>query len=269
MNAPKKQLGQHFLTAPSYAQRIANAVTSAPGEQVVEIGPGRGALSTFLLNRYPALHLIEVDADVIPVLQQKLNATTYTLHQASVLDFDFSTIGFPLHVVGNLPYNIGAMIIKKVLLYGSQIKSCTFMVQREVAERIVAQPHTKAMGFLSVFCQFFGCVQLLFRVPPGAFFPPPKIDSAVFQILVKGNVETARLPREHWVPFFKLIDCAFGMRRKILLNPVGRVHTKRVVEQAMVAVEIPLLSRAEDLSVEQWVLLYKQLYHVADGTSLS
>jgi 16S rRNA (adenine1518-N6/adenine1519-N6)-dimethyltransferase len=153
---PKKSLGQHFLIAPSYAKKIADFVPSGKDGCVLEIGPGRGALSVFLKELFPSFHLVEIDGEVIPELKAKLGAGGWTLHECNALGFDFLKAGFPLHVVGNLPYSCAAMIIRKTLLYGEAVASCTFMVQREVAERIIAGAHCKQYGFLSIFCRFFG-----------------------------------------------------------------------------------------------------------------
>ena len=174
---PKKHLGQHFLTSPAYARRIADAVPAGQADNLLEIGSGYGALTIFLKERFPAMHLVEVDADAIGRLREKLGENRCTIHVADVLGFDFGKAGFPLHVAGNLPYSIGAMIIKKTLLYGSNVRSCTFMVQREVAERIVSPPHRRTNGFLTIFCRYFGAPKILFHVPPGAFFPRPNVDS--------------------------------------------------------------------------------------------
>jgi 16S rRNA (adenine1518-N6/adenine1519-N6)-dimethyltransferase len=133
-----------------------------------------------LNSGFPGFHCVELDTDVLEILKSKLKDDRYTIHISDVLAFDFFKAGFPLHVTGNLPYSIGAMIIKKTLLYGNDILSCTFMVQLEVAERIVSGPNSKTNGFLSIFCSFFGKPKLLFHVPPGAFFPGPKVDSSVF-----------------------------------------------------------------------------------------
>ncbi|MCU0608256.1 MAG: 16S rRNA (adenine(1518)-N(6)/adenine(1519)-N(6))-dimethyltransferase RsmA [Chitinispirillaceae bacterium] len=257
-HGPKKHLGQHFLTAPSFARKIAEVVPAGADEHVLEIGPGRGALSIFLKQRFSAFHCIEIDRDVIDCLAEKLGAGEYTIHHADVLKFDYGKAGFPLHVVGNLPYSIGAMIIRKTLLYGNRIKSFTFMVQREVAERIVSPPHQKSNGFLSIFCQFFGEPRILFRVPPGAFFPPPKVDSAVVHISID-NRARERLPEQQWEQFFAFFSTAFGKRRKMLPNTLCSKPDER--ERAvciMGAAGIDPRSRPEDLGVNEWLDLYKR-----------
>jgi 16S rRNA (adenine1518-N6/adenine1519-N6)-dimethyltransferase len=253
---PKKKLGQHFLTAPSFARRIAEAVPACAHDNVLEIGPGRGALSIFLKERFPAMHLVEYDADVIPDLTRKLGEGAWVIHQGDVLEFDFSKAGFPLHVVGNLPYSIGAMIIKKTLLLGNDILSCTFMVQREVAGRIVAEAGTKRNGFLSIFCQFFGEPKILFHVPPGAFFPRPKVDSSVVHIKIRPDL-ALRLAPGQWRGFFSFVDKGFGMRRKILVNALGEGGGKKGFEDSLRRLGIDTMARAEDLDCERWLDLYR------------
>jgi 16S rRNA (adenine1518-N6/adenine1519-N6)-dimethyltransferase len=255
---PKKHLGQHFLTAPSYAKKIAAAVPAADHEHVLEIGPGQGALSIFLKERFPYFHLVEIDETAIELLSQKLGDGTYTIHHKDVLDFDFHKVGFPLHVVGNLPYSIGAHIIKKTLLYGNDIKSCTFMVQREVAQRIVSATHNKTYGFLSVFCSFFGTSRLLFNVPPGAFFPRPNVDSSVFQITVDGHAGE-RLPRSQWDPFFAFVSRGFRQRRKKAVNALhDDVHSKDELVSFLASVGAVPEARPEDLDCNQWLEIYKK-----------
>ena len=256
--APKKYLGQHFLTSPSHAKRIADAIPAHAGDHVLEIGPGHGALSIFLKDRFPRLHLVEIDKDAIVRCKERLGSGEFTIHEADVLTFDFGTVGFPLHVAGNLPYSIGALIIKKTLLYGSAIRSCTFMVQREVAERITSKPHNKSMGFLSVFCQFFGTTRIVCRVPPGAFFPKPKVDSSVVQIVIDEQVDR-KLPKERWRDFFAFVSTAFTQRRKKFSKALGRTPDERArCEMILEETGIDTLSRPEDLTVPEWLMLYKR-----------
>jgi 16S rRNA (adenine1518-N6/adenine1519-N6)-dimethyltransferase len=255
---PKKHLGQHFLTSPSYARRIAEAVPAQPGENVLEIGPGRGAVTVFLKERFPSFHCVEIDGDAVDVLKKKLGEGSYIVHRADVLSFDYGLAGFPLHVVGNLPYSIAAMIIKKTLLYGAAVRSFTFMVQREVAERITAAPHRKANGFLSIFCQFFASPRVLFRVPPGAFFPKPKVDSSVVAMAVDVPPEE-RLPRDEWNPFFAFVSKAFSMRRKKLSNVIGEgARGRERCECFLRELGCAPLSRPEDLGIRDWVDLYNR-----------
>ena len=268
------------MTAPAFAKKIADAVPASAGEYVLEIGPGRGALSAYLLERFPNLRLVEVDADAVNILREKLDAEIrrinndnnnirdndkhdaerYAIHNEDVMSFDFSLAGFPLHVVGNLPYNIGAMIIRKTLALAPSVLSCTFMVQREVAARIVSAPHSRENGFLSIFCQFFGETKLLFHVPPGAFFPRPNVDSSVFQVIVDRGVEK-KLPRASWENFFSFVSGGFSMRRKqlakILALKLG--GGKEFYGDALLQMNMDAAARPEDLDVNGWLDLYKRV----------
>ncbi len=252
----KKRLGQHFLVSKFHAQRIAEAVPAESGEAVVEIGPGAGALSVHLVRRYPALHLVEVDTDLIEGLKSALGPGEWTVHVSDIRAFDFSRIGFPLHVVGNLPYNIGAYIIKKTLLCAPAVRSCTFMVQREVAERIAAAPGSKKNGFLSIFCGYFGETKILFRVPPGAFVPPPKVESAVFRISVD-PASTYRIPADQWDSFFRMVDKGFSQRRKMLAKVLGGAEKKEQYREALLQIGVASDARAENLGVEEWIELFR------------
>jgi 16S rRNA (adenine1518-N6/adenine1519-N6)-dimethyltransferase len=255
---PKKHLGQHFLTAPAYARRIAEAVPASDTDHILEIGPGQGALSIFLKQRFPGFHLVEVDADAIVRLKDKLGEGEFTIHNQDVLEFDFEMAGFPLHVVGNLPYSIGALIIKKTLLYGSVVKSCTFMVQREVAERIVSPSHKKTNGFLTIFCGFFGKPELLFHVPPGAFFPRPNVDSSVFRIVIKQNPEE-KLERIHWISYFAFVSKGFSKRRKMLVNVLSEdAQEKERLSGIISGMGLSPTCRPEDLDCKEWLELYKR-----------
>lgn len=254
---PKKHFGQHFLSAPSYARKIAASIDARPDDNILEIGPGRGALSIHLKQRFPRFHAVELDPDVVPQLYSKLGAGGWVLHECDALEFDFAKAGFPLHVVGNLPYSVAAMIIKKTLLYGKDILSCTFMVQREVAQRIVSPAHSRRNGFLSIFCQFFGKPHILFHVPAGAFFPKPKIESSVFKLAVRQDL-MARLPRSEWEEFFRFVDKGFSMRRKTLVNVLGREADKKKYIDMLREMMIDPKVRPEDLCVDQWLELYKK-----------
>jgi 16S rRNA (adenine1518-N6/adenine1519-N6)-dimethyltransferase len=255
---PKKHLGQHFLTSTAYARRIAEAVPAVPGENVLEIGPGRGAVSIFLKERFPEFHCVEIDGDAIAVLKEKLGEGVYAVHRADVLSFDYGSVGFPLHVVGNLPYSSAAMIIKKTLLYGAAVRSFTFMVQREVAERIIAAPHGKANGYLTIFCQFFALPKVLFRVPPGAFFPKPNVDSSVVTMTIDVPPEE-KLPRDEWNLFFAFVSKAFSMRRKKLSNVIGEgAQGRGRCENYLRELGCGPFSRPEDLGIRDWVGLYNR-----------
>lgn len=255
---PKKSLGQHFLTAPRYAEKIAQSVPARVDGHVLEVGPGNGALSLLLEKRFPGLHMVEIDPDLAAGLREKIGVGTWTLHVADILSFDIGRVGRPLHVVGNLPYNRAAMVIRKCLTCAPDVASVTFMVQRDVAKRIVAGTHTRQNGFLSIFCQFFGSPRILFHVPRGAFFPKPKVDSSVFQLVI-APAPGFGLPRHAWESFFRFVTRGFSMRRKTLAKALAMCneHGKRELQQALREQGLDPAVRAEDLGVEEWVSLFR------------
>ncbi|MBD3314323.1 MAG: ribosomal RNA small subunit methyltransferase A [Chitinivibrionales bacterium] len=262
--APKKRLGQHFLVSQFYAERIADSIEASSDETVVEIGPGRGAVSRYLKERFPSFHCVEIDSEVVAGLRETLGGGEWSLHVGNILDFDFEVLGSRFHAVGNLPYNMGARIIRKVLYQAPRVVSCTFMVQREVAERITAKPGTKRYGFPTVLCGFFGVSRILFHVPPGAFFPKPNVNSSVFRLRVNPAVER-RLPSEQWDQFFGFVDRGFSMRRKMLVNVLGREGGKEYYRRCLEELSIPVTARPEALNVDEWVGLYRKVRQCPQG----
>ena len=258
---PKRACGQNFLTVPYYIHRIAESVLAGPSDSVVEIGPGKGALTESLLTRFPSLECVEFDRDLVPLLKEKFKETTLRIHQADFLLFDTNLLKAPVHYAGNLPYNAGAYILKKCLLDTEKTASVCFMLQREVVQRICSGPKSSDYGFLSVFCQYFGKPEMLFVVPPGAFFPVPKIDSAVFR-LVLDPILAARIPGPQLEEFFAFVSRGFSMRRKMLAKVLSfkdDPEARRIIETGLEASGIIVSARAEELPVEKWILLFNNL----------
>jgi len=262
---PKKKFGQNFLTAPFYIERICDAVPAEDGANVVEIGPGKGALSKYLVKRNFKYTLIEMDSDVIPILKEGLGDREYTIVNGDAVKFDYTTLGDSFHAVGNLPYNVASHIIKRLLFTVPELHSGTFMVQKEVADRICATPGGKEIGFMTILCNYFGVTKKLFDVPPGAFFPKPKVTSAVFHITLD-PLRYDRLPREEWKTFFALVSSAYGMRRKKLVNSVARcVGSKPLANEAIERAGISIDVRPEELDTDQWVTLFQKMNEVKNG----
>jgi 16S rRNA (adenine1518-N6/adenine1519-N6)-dimethyltransferase len=255
---PKKRFGQHFLISPYYAARIVESIPAKEDEPVLEIGPGRGALSTLLCERFKSVFLVEKDRDLIDSLTEKCGGGRCVIVNDDVLNFEYATAGIPFHVVGNLPYSAGAMIIKKTLMHGGDILSATFMVQREVCRRIVASEGGKQRGFLSVFCQYFGTPKLLFHVPPGAFFPKPSVDSSVFQLVLQAE-KYVRIGREQWDDFFSFVSTGFSMRRKKLINVLKRAHNYTIDNDVFYELDLDPAVRGEMLSVDEWIRIFNRL----------
>jgi len=264
-HVPKKKFGQNFLTVPYYVEKIVDSVPAKSGDVVVEIGPGKGALSSYLVKRDFDFTMIEMDSDVIPYLKGKLGDSRYKVINGDAVAFDYASLGESYHAVGNLPYNVASHIIKNILLTAPLVKSATFMVQKEVAERICASAGGKDIGFLSILCGYFGKPEKLFDVPPGAFFPKPKVVSSVFRICLDSHYFD-RLSKENWLPFFDFVSKAYSTRRKKLTNNIQVVAGgKQSAEDALVKIGVSPDVRPEELSVDNWVDLYVELLGGSNG----
>jgi len=249
---PKKHLGQHFLHDRSYIDRIVHSVNAQPGDRLVEIGPGQGAITFPLLDRHGELTVVEFDRDLIaPLTEAAASRGTLTIIHRDVLKVDFSELrgdGAPLRLVGNLPYNLSSPILFHALEHADAIRDMTFMLQKEVVDRMAAGPGSKVYGRLSVMLQAYCDVTPLFDVPPGAFRPPPKVDSAVVRLVprARGAVGIANAEL-----FTRVVRDAFGQRRKTLRNALSQVCD----EAALAAAGIDAKARAEQLDVAEFVRL--------------
>jgi 16S rRNA (adenine1518-N6/adenine1519-N6)-dimethyltransferase len=217
-HVPRKRFGQHFLHDPGILARIADAIAPAPGDAIVEIGPGEGALTRVLLARIPHLTAIEIDRDLAARLAGEFPRERLTLHLADALEFDFSTLPRDARLVGNLPYNISTPLLFRLAGHAARFKDLYFMLQREVVDRMVAKPSTSDYGRLSVMLQARFRVKKLFSVAPGAFRPPPKVESAVVRMV---PIAEQDLPRVNPKVFADLVRRAFSARRKTLRNALG------------------------------------------------
>jgi len=251
----KKQLGQHFLSSPGVVEKIIRALNPKPGEFIVEIGPGGGALTFPLLRAHGELTVIEFDRDLIePLAIEGGRHGRLSIIHRDVLQVDFGKLGRghdvegPLRLVGNLPYNFSTPILFHVMEHAEAVRDMHFMLQKEVVDRMAAGPGGKEYGRLSVMLQARAKVEPLFRVAPGAFRPPPKVDSAVVRIVPKptratSDIDPARLER--------IVRAAFTQRRKILHNALAGV----VDDAELQASGIDPRMRAEDVPVEGYLAL--------------
>ena len=241
----KKQLGQHFLHDTNYLARIVAAIRPEPDDLMVEIGPGQGALTKPLLEKLKHLHVVEIDRDLIAWLGQTFPPERLTVHPADALKFDFGSLGAPLRVVGNLPYNISSPLLFHLADYAGQVTDMHFMLQKEVVDRMAAAPATPDYGRLSVMLQARFRVMKLFNVPPGAFNPPPKVDSAVVRMV---PLSADAIPYHDPQRFAEIVGRAFGQRRKTLRNTLKGLVELEVFE----ALGIDPQRRGETLSVEEF-----------------
>jgi len=209
----RKRFGQHFLHDPAVLKRIVEAVAPARGDTVVEIGPGEGALTRPLLERLDRLTAIEIDRDLAAALSQEFPAHRLVVVVADVLEYDFASLPAGARIVGNLPYNISTPILFRLAQHAERVRDLHFMLQKEVVDRMVAKPSTPDYGRLSVMLQVRFAMTKLFNVGPGAFRPPPKVESAVVRLVPLPD----KLPCDEAL-FEKIVREAFSARRKTLRN---------------------------------------------------
>jgi len=246
----RKRFGQNFLQDDRVLGDIIDAIGPADGDTMVEIGPGLAAMTDLLLKSLPHMHVVELDRDLVARLEKRYPRERLTVHAGDALKFDFGAIPVPagrkLRVVGNLPYNISSPLLFHLAEYKDQVQDQHFMLQKEVVERMVAEPGSKAYGRLSVMLQWRYRMALMFVVPPEAFDPPPKVDSAIVRMI----------PLEHPLPcdaarLEAVVAKAFSQRRKVIRNCVAGMFT---VEQ-LVEAGINPQDRPEAVPMEAYVAL--------------
>lgn len=249
---PKKALGQHFLTDLNVADRIASTLDDYPTLPVLEVGPGMGVLTQFLLEKHPAdmVTVAEIDSESVEWLHTHLPQPQPRIVEGDFLRMDLAEL-YPegdFCVIGNYPYNISSQIFFRVLDYKDRVRCCSGMLQREVAERLAAKPGTKARGILSVLLQAWYTVDYLFTVSENVFNPPPKVKSGVVK-LVRNDVTSLGCDE---ALFKTVVKTTFGQRRKTIRNSVRSL----LPPGAVLPPESPLGNlRPEQLSVEQFLSL--------------
>ena len=249
---PRKRFGQNFLTDADIIRSLVEAIRPQPDDIMVEIGPGLGAMTQPLLQRLDHLHTVELDRDIVAWMQKHYPAGKITIHNVDALKFDFASLGENIRVVGNLPYNISTPILFHLLENVGHIVDMHFMLQKEVVERMVAAPSTPEYGRLSVMLQYKLQMEYLFTVPPEAFDPPPKVESAFVRAV---PYATLPHPAEDETLLGKIVTAAFGQRRKTLRNTL-----KGILDDAgFAALGIDPQLRAENLAVAQFVAIANHL----------
>jgi 16S rRNA (adenine1518-N6/adenine1519-N6)-dimethyltransferase len=248
MVRPRKRFGQHFLTDRHYLARIVEAIDPRPGEAMLEIGPGTGLLTAELVRVVRPLHVVEIDRDLAEALRRRYAGGDVVVHEGDVLELDLGDLPAPLRVVGNLPYNVSSPILFRMEENAARIRDCTFLLQAEVVDRMVAEPGTPEYGRLSVMLQARFAMAKALEVPPGAFTPPPKVDSAVVRMR---PLPEDRLRARDERLFAAIVAAAFSQRRKTLRNAARAV----VPEAAFARAGIDPGRRGETLSVAEFVAL--------------
>jgi 16S rRNA (adenine1518-N6/adenine1519-N6)-dimethyltransferase len=246
---PRKRFGQNFLTDQNVLSEIIRVIAPTTADTMVEIGPGQGAMTALLLAQLSRLQVVELDRDLVTLLQKKFSSDKLIIHSGDALQFDFGALRptqGKLRIVGNLPYNISSPLLFHLAQYAQQVEDQHFMLQKEVVQRMVAPPGGKDYGRLSVMLQWRYQMEMLFIVPPSAFDPPPKVDSAIVRMRPIESplaCEQARLEQ--------VVTQAFSQRRKVIRNSLRGLFT----EQQLIAAGIDPQARPETISLEQYVAL--------------
>ena len=245
---PKKKLGQHFLIDESIAKKIADTLSHGNYKKVLEIGPGMGVLTKYLLEKPTETYVIEIDMESVSYLKMHYPQLNNRILHEDVLAFDFSTTfgTQPFAIIGNFPYNISSQIVFKMLEHRAQIPEFSGMFQKEVAQRICEKEGNKTYGILSVLVQAFYRAEYLFTVPPTVFNPPPKVDSGVLRLTRKQDF---KLPCNEKL-FFSVVKSAFQQRRKTLRNSLKAFNLSENLKANTI-----FGKRPEQLSVESFIEL--------------
>ena len=268
----KPKLGQHFLADHSAAGKIVEALGDVSQGTVLEVGPGRGIITSLLAPRTRRVIAIELDRVLAAQLRMKFALRpNVEIIEGDILAIDFSTlfgpkpgstrpgIDFkpePVRVVGNLPYYITSDILLRLFAHRQYFETIVIMLQREVAERLAAAPGTSDYGLLSATAQLYARVDSLFTLPPGAFSPPPKVHSTVVRLMLAPRIESLRVPEEEFIGFLKL---SFGQKRKTLWNNLKSQYAPDVLRSALEKTAVKPTVRAEALSLEKSAALFRAL----------
>jgi len=268
----KPKLGQHFLVDQSAAQRIVESFGDLSQNTVLEIGPGRGALTTLLAKRCRRLIAVELDRVLAAQLRMHFALSpNVEVIEADILALDFDTVFGPkpgstrpgmnheperAKVVGNLPYFITSDILLRLFEYRKYLDTIVIMVQKEVADRLAAKPGKAEYGLLSATAQLYAKVETLFVLPPGAFSPPPKVHSAVVRLTIASQLEALHVEEE---PFIRFLKLSFGQKRKTLWNNLKSEYNTKVLRGAMQELGIKSDIRAEAVSLDKTAALFRAL----------
>jgi 16S rRNA (adenine1518-N6/adenine1519-N6)-dimethyltransferase len=275
----KPKLGQHFLAGNDWAARIVDAVGDASQQTVLEIGPGRGILTSQLAKRARRLIAVELDRVLAAQLRLKFGmANNVEIIEADILSIDFDSLfgpkpglgrpGIeikpqPVKVVGNLPYYITSEILLRLFEFSKYFESLVLMVQKEVADRIGAHPGGRDYGMLSATAQLYARVEKLFTVPPEAFVPPPKVYSSVLRLTIEPRQQELGVSGDGFINFLRL---SFGQKRKTLWNNLKANYDGRALKSALATANVKATDRAETLRLEQSAAIYRALRDSHSGS---
>lgn len=245
MHKARKRFGQNFLVDEQIIGEIISAIRPEPEDNMVEIGPGLGALTRPLLKILNRLHVVEIDRDIIAQLKSDYPKDKLFIYAGDALEFDCATLPMPLRIVGNLPYNISSPLLFHFASYAERITDMHFMLQNEVVERMVAKPSTPAYGRLSVMLQYRFQMEKLFDVPPESFRPAPKVYSAIVRMI---PLPVSEISVDNEKLFAAIVRSAFGQRRKTLRNTLRSYLNEDDFEKLGINAQL----RAENLAVMEF-----------------
>jgi len=263
----RPKLGQHFLTSENYRQRIVESLSLRADDLVLEIGPGRGAMTELLAARARRVVAVELDTSLAQQLEQKLkDSAKIEIVRGDILTTDLAALcrrhqTETCYVFGNLPYYVTSPIIHHLFDQASSIRAMALLVQREVAERLTAQPGSRDYGYLTVLAQLHAEPRIALRVPPGAFSPPPKVQSALVHFTMRPKYPAWSAPER--AQFLDFVKVCFAQKRKNLLNNLAREYGRAKVMTALTNLRIPPSTRAEEMPVEQLAELCRSLANPA------
>ena len=250
----KRKLGQNFLTDPEIATEILNISNITSNDLVLEIGPGRGILTEGLIRRAKELTVLEIDPVLCSGLKKRFDIfPSFHLIETDASKFDYSYLGPRYKVVSNLPYYAATHILKRLIHYRTRISDMTVMLQKEVVDRLTAQPGQKEYGSLSVFIQYYCKVERVLEIGKESFFPPPKIDSSVIKLIPLPQPKVKVINEK---TFFKIVHAAFLHKRKMLKSNLKEWHKQfEVKEDKIKLARIDLTRRGETLSIQDFALI--------------
>ncbi|MDM8567972.1 16S rRNA (adenine(1518)-N(6)/adenine(1519)-N(6))-dimethyltransferase RsmA [Thiotrichales bacterium HSG1] len=250
---PRKRFGQHFLQDEQTIQRIVNAISPTSDQHIVEVGPGKGALTEYLLKYNCQLDAIELDNDLVKIILEKFHSfKQLRIHNKDILQFDIGRLKpVPLRIIGNLPYNISTQLLFYLLSYVNIVQDMTFMLQKEVVKRLIAVPATSDYGRLSVTLQYYYQIYELFDVKPEAFWPPPKVQSSIVQLIPHSTPPVKIFNQQH---FKQIVTTTFSKRRKTLRNNLKNILDVETIQKIGIDPQV----RGETLSLVEFAELANQ-----------